>query len=472
MRSLFPPLDPGIRLELNGLISLIDKVFPLPRRFRAALPNDVAELSRLFTSERGNRCLSYLGKPNILSAYLRYFLPWNVYRLCRLLPSLPLDLKDGDCIIDLGSGPLTFVIALWLSRPDLRSCSLEFLCLDRTALVLEAGKKVFSALAAREAAAEKGKTGENLISDGAAGKDAGCKWNIRIMKGEISGKGIRCTKNHKKVFIHSEKVFHGKPAALVCAVNVFNEIFREFSSVDRIGVKNFAEQSARLLGLYGKNGHILVAEPGIPGSGEFISRLRSSFLEQGLELVSPCIHREACPFPGGMDSWRGVHTPPFRAFKKGMYPESNTLREQHTPSLQGGVVDSKKNKAKWCHFSFDTDDAPKELLKLSAAAMIPKERAVLSFLLVRNLLSDSQNSKEKAVQKDSIYKALIISDSFPVGSYFCRYACSCIGVILVRSSREKMEALCSGTYAELKISDQRDPKSGAIIGNYFYDGSQ
>ena len=39
------------------------------------------------------------------------------------------------------------------------------------------------------------------------------------------------------------------------------------------------------------------------------------------------------------DSWRGVHTPPFRAIKKGMYPESSTYREQHTPSLQGGVVD-------------------------------------------------------------------------------------------------------------------------------------
>ena len=34
------------------------------------------------------------------------------------------------------------------------------------------------------------------------------------------------------------------------------------------------------------------------------------------------------------DSRRGVHTPPFKALKKSMYPESNTFREQHTPSLQ------------------------------------------------------------------------------------------------------------------------------------------
>jgi energy-coupling factor transporter ATP-binding protein EcfA2 len=40
-----------------------------------------------------------------------------------------------------------------------------------------------------------------------------------------------------------------------------------------------------------------------------------------------------------LDCMRGVHTPPFRALKKGMYPETNTLPKQHTPSLQGGVVD-------------------------------------------------------------------------------------------------------------------------------------
>ena len=40
-----------------------------------------------------------------------------------------------------------------------------------------------------------------------------------------------------------------------------------------------------------------------------------------------------------LDCLRGVHTPPFRALKKGMYPETNTLPKQHTPSLQGGVVD-------------------------------------------------------------------------------------------------------------------------------------
>jgi DNA replication and repair protein RecF len=42
---------------------------------------------------------------------------------------------------------------------------------------------------------------------------------------------------------------------------------------------------------------------------------------------------------GALDCMRRVHTPLFRALKKGMYPETNTLPKQHTPSLQGGVVD-------------------------------------------------------------------------------------------------------------------------------------
>ena len=97
---------------LDRLPGLIDKVFPLPERFRVGLPRDVAELSRLLTSGRPERGASYLGKPALLSAYLRYFLPWNIYRLSRLFTSLPLELKPHDAVNDLGAGPLTLAAAL------------------------------------------------------------------------------------------------------------------------------------------------------------------------------------------------------------------------------------------------------------------------------------------------------------------------------------------------------------------------
>ena len=56
------------------------------------------------------------------------------------------------------------------------------------------------------------------------------------------------------------------------------------------------------------------------------------------------VYLQGC-LPFFLDCMRGVHTPPFRALKEGMYPETNRtfsppLPKQHTPSLQGGVVDS------------------------------------------------------------------------------------------------------------------------------------
>jgi ribosomal protein RSM22 (predicted rRNA methylase) len=383
--------DASCAAALDRLPGVIDKVFPLPRRFRQGLPADVAELSRLFTFGREDRSASYLGRPNLLSAYLRYFLPWNVYRLCRLLPSLPLDLKNGDAVVDLGSGPLTLVLALWISRPELRPLNLEFRCVDKTPSILDAGKKIFSSLSA----------------------DAG-GWYIKTIRGELRRNGKLST------------TIQGKRAALVSALNLFNEIFWDFSPVDREGLNALALQGVHLLSSLG-DGKFLTVEPGIPRSGEFISSLRAAFLEQGFSVLSPCIHGETCPFPGGQAAGRG--------------------------------------KEKWCHFSFDTLGAPPELKKLSAAAGIPKERAVMSFLLAgQKVLPESVAAG--GVTKDMTIKARIISDAFPVGGGYGRYGCSARGAVLALCSREsiKIEALCSGSLVELELTGQRDSKSGALTG--------
>jgi hypothetical protein len=44
-----------------------------------------------------------------------------------------------------------------------------------------------------------------------------------------------------------------------------------------------------------------------------------------------------------------------------MYPETNTLPQQHTPSLQGGVVDY--NARQWNYIETVSDDFLDELLK-------------------------------------------------------------------------------------------------------------
>jgi ribosomal protein RSM22 (predicted rRNA methylase) len=391
MTSLFPPLPAESRRILDRLPEIIDGVFPMPGRFRAALSRDVAELSRLLTAGREDRSASYLGKPALLQAYLRYFLPWNVYRLCRLFTLLPLDLKPGDAVNDFGAGPLTLTAALWISRPELRKIPLEFRCLDRTAAVLEAGRNFFSALA-RETA---GGT---------------CPWKIKTIRGELRS--------------HSLSVeIRGKPAALSAAVNVYNELFWNIPPRNTEALVSFTERQARLLSsLTDNSGSVLAVEPGIPRSGEFISLLRGCLIAESRCPLSPCVHSGPCALPGNR--------------------------------IAGS------SKEKWCHFAFDTEDAPIELHRLSAASKIPKERAVLSFILVG---PKTEQIAKKSSGESKRVKVRVISDSFPVKGSWGRYGCSERGPVLVTGGRRRLDSSPSGALEELSLSAVRDEKSGALI---------
>jgi hypothetical protein len=393
------------RSILKRLPGLIDGVFPLPGRFRVGLGRDVAELSRLLTSGREDRGASYLGKPALLSAYLRYFLPWNIYRLSRILPSLPLDLKEHDAVNDFGSGPLTLAASLWICRPELRNIPLEFRCLDRTPSILEAGKKFFSALTAALPPDEK------TLRASAPGT---CPWVIKTIKGELKRNGALSVE------------IRGKPAVLSAAANLYNELFWDFSPMETSAMERFVAKHARLLSsLTDSQGSILVVEPGIPRSGEFISLLRVSLMEEGRSPLSPCTHGSTCPLPGGR--------------------------------LETG------SKAKWCHFAFETEEAPEELHRLSAAAGLPKERAVLSYILA-GPASGEKPRQEKPGEKTKLEKIRIISDPFPVGQQWGRYGCAAPGLILVTGSRKDMEASLPGALLELPLAGgSKDAKSGAFV---------
>jgi hypothetical protein len=417
MPALFPPLGPEIRRALEALPRLIDGAFPLPRRFTAALPRDVADLSRLLTSERSGRDDGYLGRPALLSAYLRYFLPWNVYRLARLLPALPIPLAGGDAVTDLGSGPLTLPIALWISRPDLRPLRLEFRCLDRTPAALEAGKKLFHALA-----------GDS-------------PWIIKTVKAAI-GRGPAGGRGENRLF---PEALRG--AALVSAVYVFDEVIRYVPWADRRALEREADTQARLLAaLAAGGGAVLVVEPGIPRSGEFISLLRAALIKRRLAPRAPCPHTGICPFPG-------------------------VPAEGKTP-VRG------RSKGKWCHFPLDTEDAPPSLLRLSAAAGLPKERATLSFLLAggagpepgaeENNPHTGDSGRAPGGSKthtDDSLPVRIISDAFPLPHHrYGRYGCSEKGLVLVSGEKGAVERRAPGTLPRLVLpaQERRDPKTGAL----------
>jgi hypothetical protein len=393
--SLFPPLAPAARRLLEGIPALIDKTFPMPGRFRSALPSDVAELSRLLTAGRGERGLSYLGHPSLLSAYLRYFLPWNLYRLCRLLPGLDLQFAAHDRITDLGCGPLTLAAALWISRPELRALPLEFFCIDRSGPALDAGRKFFAALAA--SSEEDG--GNN-------------PWKIHTTKGDINTVPIPAK---------------AKPVKLVCAVNVFNEMYGDISRGGEERLRHSAEKSARLLDRHGSAvAHVLVVEPGFPRCGEFISLLRGVFLKRGRLPLAPCTHVNDCPF----------------------------------------------TQKRWCHFAFETEDAPSALHRLSHAAGLPKERAVLSFLFTgpnqlkksKQELTPTALTHGKLTPTPLMSPLRIISDTFFLPpNRLGRYCCSSQGMVLLAGTKNAIEKAASGALVNAIIKDEHDPKSGALL---------
>lgn len=385
--NLFPELTKELQTGFQILLKMIDDTFPLSAKHRSGLPKDVAELSRQLTSGRSDRVDGYLGKAASLSAYLRYFLPWNIFRLLRLLPSLNITLRDEDIICDLGSGPLTFAIALWISRPDLRNLNLEIRCVDRTAPVLDAGKKLFYAFAETSCAGNK------------------IPWKIKTIKGPLG-----------------TEIF-GEKASLVTAVNVYNEIFwNDRNDLQKI-VKN---ESTYLLSLVKQDASVLVIEPGVPRSGEFISLLRERLIPVGT-IAAPCPHREKCPFPGG------------------------------------------KRGTKWCHFSFDTNDVPPRLHALSKAAGIPKERAVLSFLFAK-ISPRSDALSEKPLQARIISDPIVLSissskkDGTKPDTLHGRYACSSRGMILAAGTKQAIEKIPSGTLIHLEgDSNRTDSKTGVPV---------
>ena len=356
--------------------TLIKENFPIPGRFRSALPSQIAELSRLLTNNRGERPLSYLTRPNLLSAYIHYFLPWNIYRLCLLLNSIDLSLSQGNSVTDLGSGPLTFASALWITRPDLRNVPLEINCIDRSAPALEAGNKFFNALC--------------------SSTDTSNTWKINLIRDDIDIRRI----SHK-----------GNQSALVCAVNLFNEIYESLSHSDTKGLRHIADNAAQLMSNMAlTDGSILTVEPGVPQSGRFISLLRTAFMNMDIQPLSPCTHVSDCPFFN--------------------------------------------NKKRWCHFAYEAFDAPKELQQLSAAAALPKERLVFSYLLAT---AAKKNNTEN--------KLRVISDAFPLPqNRFGRYGCCSKGLVLLAGGRKQVERISCGSLVPMTADFKgKDEKSGALI---------
>ncbi|MGI0528633.1 hypothetical protein HZF36_01535 [Treponema socranskii] len=265
-RSMFSAdaIPPDARNVIDEFDKILQSVFPANGRQLASLPKHINALSHALTDERGERRRGYMNAPETLSAYVRYFSWWNIVRFTRLFANFEKDafaLSDGDACLDVGSGPLTAVISLWLSRPELRNKKLTWYCMDISQASLALGENLYLSIAARVPPSDK---------------SAEAHWNIVRVKGEL-GEPLR------------------QKASLIVCADMLNELRETDARNDEIRAKQYASS---LLSYAAKKCALLVIEPGVPSAARIISLMRDTLLKKNMTIVSPCPHAGACPMNG------------------------------------------------------------------------------------------------------------------------------------------------------------------------------
>ena len=400
-KPVFSELTAEAKKILEHFPDILAQVLPLDAKKKQLLPQHIHTLFHELTDERGSRKTHYLNDPVKLSAYTHYYVWWNLVRLTKLLQNIDIRLDDGDYAADFGSGPLTFVCALWIAKPELRKKRLTWYCVDISNKALSFGEELFLALCAYTG--KKNDNGE-------------IPWTVKKVCGAF-GTPL------------SEKV------SLVTEANMFNEIFWN----SPLSLDDQAEKTHRTVMHYLKPaGSVLFIEPGIPLAGEFLSLLRTEFLAAGFSIYAPCPHAGVCCFPNR--------------------------------PLQTGTAKMPVAFHKWCHFTFETHDSPENLLRLSEASHLGKERASLSFLY--GTLSSSALSSGTAQRETSdgipvrICSDIIKPDPQTIG----RYACSEKGFMLITGHAYKESVLNTAVSGTLLILpeesvklNQRDKKTHALL---------
>lgn len=439
--ELLPALPDVVRRELDALGQALRTVRPLRSAHYRDLPADIEALSRLLTCERSGLYRPYWSSPASTSAYLYYFLPWNVLRLARLFRSLPLPdprlwLKKGrtPLLLDGGSGPLSVPLALWLARPEWRALPIQVLAVDNAVQPMELGRDVMAAW------------GDIL------GQPV---WQVRVERGSLE----HMPRLERKLAGTLERQERHLRPWLLTAANVLNELSAESRRMNREddededgpgGVRrleNLLDELEPLCWPAPLNEDetgtadeallpaALFVEPGTRLGGKTISRLRDAALERDLIPLAPCTHRGPCPLA-------------------------------HAPAGRG-----------WCHFTFDCEGAPHWLQELSSAAGLAKSALSLAPLLLRadpaagEDLFDDRDGFDDA-DPDMLHRprpVRVLSSPFVVPGLRgqARYACCAAGLAVVpdAAALPPGASLTARAQADMERpgTPRRDRKSGALL---------
>lgn len=436
---------------LEDFDKIIQGVRPLNSRQLQALPDNIRQLSHQLTDQRSTRRLGYMNENVQLSAYVRYFTWWNLVRLTRLFSNLPASAfpSTSAFCLDLGSGPLTAVTALWIARPELRNLKLTWYCLDISQASMAFGEDVFMSVAAKLPPQASAASANNSASDSASACNSSATNATSNATNASSTRDSNVASHWKIIRVKGSfgTSIREKCSFVTCA-NMFNELDQNSQMPPEFQTKKYFEQ---LCDYATPDARFLLVEPGVPKAARTLSLLRDRFLGSGYSVLAPCPHALECPM-NGFKSYTG-------------------------------------SKNKWCNFAFSTEDAPKKLQKLSVLSKLPKERAVLSFICVEKGRNAADNSRtagqsQKSSTKNSQARAgntmsyaaskapleltaRITSDPFRLPKNRTGfYACSELGLTLIAT--EHPEQLKSGTLLQLQLKKAPDTlpadfKSGAPI---------
>ena len=424
---LFTAPDEFAVRGLAYLFRALDEVMPMNGAQRRDLPNACRDLSAMLTTDRDSLDRPYWTAPRLTSAYLRYFLPWNLVRLSSLLPGLDFGrIPDEPLILDMGSGPLTLPLALWLSRPDLREKPVTIVASDTTPHILELGRRIFDLLRS-ELAPE-------------------CRWTIRTMRASVTQALHR---------------LHAKPGMLwmMTTGNVLNEMEERrarpgHQMADRM--RALLEDADRMLM---DGGLIFSVEPGTRQGGRLLTNLRKSALG-GVEeepefedLTSFALREEQAGRAASRnaaydtdDGWDDEDD----MFEFGLSPLFKPLSP--CPHVNSCPMLDRRSTA-WCHVNAPAEHAPQALRDLSARAGLDKDSISLSFLLLKKLEEEEAEAltdapqRPRRPQRRRKLSARIVSDAFIVPDYpgRARYACTELGLALIPDSAHLSPgALCEG----------------------------
>lgn len=403
---------------IENFDDIVADVRNLSGKQRVSLYGAIKNLSHQLTDDRNSRRLGYMNEAGYISAYISYFMWWNLVRQVSLFANLPksaftsLVNSEQPVAIDVGSGTLTAVIALWLARPELRSKKITWYCMDLSQTALAAGEDLFLSIAAKTIREMGEESTSGTATPATSPSTTTEPWKIVRVKGAF-GTSIK------------------EKADFITCANVFNEIIQNNEMPTDFLAKKYANEL--LSYLKNEDSAVLLVEPGDPHSARFISLMRDALIRQKYSPVAPCPHAGTCPMAG---------------------------------RTSGKTTNAYGKNAKWCNFAFDTESAPSHLLKLSEKAGLPKERASLSFVISKKSAEESKTStvsKSKTAEKTFIRIAsdfIRLPDLHKSGYY----ACSEFGMLLAIDEHGIQPK--NGELLQIKTPEdlsERDKKSGALI---------